>query len=336
MLIIGIDEAGYGPNLGPLVISASCWELPRKNVRKNRSPELELVERLRRSGAVTDSLKDYRNGKGLLAITDSKKLYTSSASFSLLEKPVLHFLELAEHDSLELFAAQAWTWRRVFEILAPESFEETMTLPWNKGYDKELPNVEPERMRRLKASLESENIAVPKLAAKVIHPRGFNAMLRQHESKATAHVHEVLDLARTLVYGEAMLRNECDVLVLCDKLGARNRYAEFLRQYFFAETYEILGESTEESVYLLTNGKLRLEIRFCVRGERLLPIALASITSKYLRELAMGAWNEFWCSRIKGLQPTAGYPVDAKRFRDEIETMRKKLQIEMNDIWREK
>ena len=26
--LIGTDEAGYGPNLGPLVISASVWHVP--------------------------------------------------------------------------------------------------------------------------------------------------------------------------------------------------------------------------------------------------------------------------------------------------------------------
>ncbi len=26
--LIGTDEAGYGPNLGPLVISATVWEVP--------------------------------------------------------------------------------------------------------------------------------------------------------------------------------------------------------------------------------------------------------------------------------------------------------------------
>ena len=27
-LLVGIDEAGYGPNIGPLVIGASVWDLP--------------------------------------------------------------------------------------------------------------------------------------------------------------------------------------------------------------------------------------------------------------------------------------------------------------------
>ena len=26
--LLGTDEAGYGPNLGPLLISASVWEVP--------------------------------------------------------------------------------------------------------------------------------------------------------------------------------------------------------------------------------------------------------------------------------------------------------------------
>jgi ribonuclease HIII len=28
MILVGIDEAGYGPILGPLVVSASAFELP--------------------------------------------------------------------------------------------------------------------------------------------------------------------------------------------------------------------------------------------------------------------------------------------------------------------
>ena len=31
-LVIGTDEAGYGPNLGPLVVAATAWRVDRKSV----------------------------------------------------------------------------------------------------------------------------------------------------------------------------------------------------------------------------------------------------------------------------------------------------------------
>ena len=49
---------------------------------------------------------------------------------------------------------------------------------------------------------------------------------------------------------------------------------------------------------------------FRTKGEEFLPTALASMTAKYLRELSMRAFNEFWCARVTGLRPTAGYPMD--------------------------
>ena len=50
------------------------------------------------------------------------------------------------------------------------------------------------------------------------------------------------------------------------------------------------------------------EVAFRMNGEEFLPTALASMTAKYLRELAMRAFNEFWCASVPGLRPTAGYP----------------------------
>ena len=44
-------------------------------------------------------------------------------------------------------------------------------------------------------------------------------------------------------------------------------------------------------------------------------VALASIVSKTVRELWMDVFNAYWRARVPGLRPTAGYPVDAVRFR---------------------
>ncbi len=68
LFLLGIDEAGYGPNLGPLVISASLWEVP-DGVRGD-----QLYERLQTviAPAGGGSAAGQR-----VAIADSKLLYQS-------------------------------------------------------------------------------------------------------------------------------------------------------------------------------------------------------------------------------------------------------------------
>ena len=60
------------------------------------------------------------------------------------------------------------------------------------------------------------------------------------------------------------------------------------------------------------------------------------MASKYLRELAMRAFNEFWCGRVPELAPTAGYPQDAKRFMSAIQTAKTELGIDDGLLWRDR
>jgi hypothetical protein len=48
-----------------------------------------------------------------------------------------------------------------------------------------------------------------------------------------------------------------------------------------------------------------------------LPVALASMTAKLVRELAMARFNRYWCLRMPELKPTAGYTLDARRWLEE-------------------
>jgi hypothetical protein len=60
------------------------------------------------------------------------------------------------------------------------------------------------------------------------------------------------------------------------------------------------------------------------------------MTSKYLRELAMRAFNHFWLREVPGIKPTAGYPVDAQRFRRAIAARQAELAIDVRRLWRNK
>jgi hypothetical protein len=48
----------------------------------------------------------------------------------------------------------------------------------------------------------------------------------------------------------------------------------------------------------------------------------------------MKAFNEFWQQRVSDLKPTAGYPLDARRFKQEIAVAQAALAIPDDTFWR--
>ena len=122
--------------------------------------------------------------------------------------------------------------------------------------------------------------------------------------------------------------------MLCDKHGGRGKYAALLQHYLTDSPVQVIRESLEESRYRWVENGRNVELRFEARGEHHLPIALASMTAKYLREIFMVGWNGFWTEQIPTLKPTAGYPGDAQRFKLDIAQRQKSLGIEDQAIWR--
>ena len=124
------------------------------------------------------------------------------------------------------------------------------------------------------------------------------------------------------------------ISIVCDKHGGRNYYGALLQHHFPEHWIEPVREGSRESRYEWGPVESRTRVSFRVGGEAFLPTALASMTAKYLRELAMRAFNEFWCARVPSLKPTAGYPLDARRFRQEIAAKQRELDIEDHVLWR--
>ena len=77
--LIGTDEAGYGPNLGPLVVAASAWEVPPKTQADSLYERLEKV--------VSVALP--ADGDSRLPMADSKVLYKAGSGLEVLERSVL-------------------------------------------------------------------------------------------------------------------------------------------------------------------------------------------------------------------------------------------------------
>ena len=91
-----------------------------------------------------------------------------------------------------------------------------------------------------------------------------------------------------------------------------------------------LQEGRERSVYRVN----KTELVFRTKAEQHLPVALASMVAKYVREVSMELFNQYWLEHIPDLKPTKGYPLDASRFRKEIAETAIKLGLEEDAYWR--
>ena len=318
--LIGIDEAGYGPNLGPLVISASAWHV------EDEPATVDLYERLgdvvRDASSVRGDSDDQR-----LAIADSKQLYKPGGGLESLERGVF--------VALGLLGNEPRTWRAVWECLAHDSGAPRQQLPWYSEFDNDVPLAQHEdgfsaSIKKMRGGLADADVALVALRSVAIFPEQFNALTSQLGTKGAVLTRLTLELLSEVLD----ITGDHPSLVICDKHGGRNRYAVQLQHHFPDYLIEIHGESRQQSVYRWGPPGERTEIQFQAKGERFLPAALASMASKYLRELAMHALNDFWCERVDRLRPTAGYPVDARRFKKEISDTQRELNIEDGVLWR--
>ena len=97
------------------------------------------------------------------------------------------------------------------------------------------------------------------------------------------------------------------------------RYRPHLTTAFGAREMYIEEETPARSAYRFDHRGRDLRFEFIASGESAnMAVALASILSKYLRELFMTALNEYWRREIDGLRPTAGYYRDGHRFLADI------------------
>jgi len=318
--LVGTDEAGYGPNLGPLVISASVW-------RVESIEHTDLFARLGKNTVRVAGDDDLADDD--VVIGDSKELYKPGKGLAGLEQGVFTCLAAVKKKPR--------TFKKIWKELAKEDAACLADLPWYRDFDDKLPlelsskDIR-NRAERFLAGCESAKCVPTRIASRTVFPSHFNQMCDQHGNKASALSHTTMQLIQSVL---KKLPVDEPVYVLCDKHGGRNKYGPLLNEAFPDTLAIVRHEGRAESVYHLGSGDRRREFVFRAKADKgYLPSALASMVSKYLRELAMRAFNEFWSSQVEDLKPTAGYPMDAKRFKHQIESAQKKLGIDDRILWR--
>jgi ribonuclease HII len=311
-VVIGTDEAGYGPNLGPLVVAASVWRMGAP------ADAAETVF------ATLAEIPGNAPPRPLWA--DSKTIYRGGHGWAALERGVHAALLLPGGRSVDSWQALA----AALGAIGPACPSGT---EWSHLGAVALPRVaEPASCRAAAAAartaLDAAGVALVAVAAQAIYPAEFNRLLASGLNKSDILSQATLDLAATVLE-----RVDADqTVVWCDRHGGRKSYAGLVGRHFQAPLVQPLEETATRSIYIVPAARLRIE--FSVGGEARLPVAIASMTAKYVRELVMQAFNTFWTQRVPGLAPTAGYPVDARRWRDQAAKAVAAAGIADDALWR--
>jgi ribonuclease HII len=316
--IVGVDEAGYGPNLGPLVMTAVACRAP--DALAGGDLWQSLTAAVRRGGDEADAR---------LVIDDSKRVYSAGSGLHGLERGVLSVLwPGCGRSSLA----------GLLQFACPDAAAELRREPWFTGATP-LPLHAGED--DLSAAADSFQKACADggvggwaVRSVTVCAERFNAVLDRHDSKGAVLAHSLAGLLRWALLS---LPRPDDIAFFIDKHGGRNAYAAQV-QHALPETMVVARqESLHRSCYQVLGLCRSVSLTFQPRADaEHFCVALASMASKYLRELLMKEFNRFWQEQVPGLKATAGYPTDAARFLGAILPAARRLGIAETALWRRK
>lgn len=314
--LIGIDEAGYGPNLGPLVMSAVACQLPADCVDGDLWHLLGAAVRRRGQG-----------NDGRLLVDDSKLVYAADNGLAALERAALALLADKNHGPLTL--------ARLIEQIGARHQEELGRELWYRG-DTPLPLQAGDwdtSQKTLEVASRQCQCQWGQVRMVIMCPPRFNGLLDRHGSKGA-----ILALGLAELLGHFVHLDGAEPLhFVIDKHGGRHYYSSLIQQACAGGLVAVRAEGPDLSAYEVLGLPRPVHLSFQPRADAAhLCVALASMVSKYLRELLMLEFNRFWQERVPGLKATAGYPGDAARFMTDIRPALAALGVSDSQLWRRK
>lgn len=298
MLVMGVDENGLGPRLGPLVATSVALQTP--------SYARAALCRRGLTLGLTDSKET--GGFGRMGFTESVAMalierVTAGAPASVDE--LLDRISPGSREGLragcpsDSSAAQCW------------------------GCDLELPAFggDPAHGRELLDQLIGRSsLRIVDVQTRVACPGLLNARLAAGRNKLAVD----LELFEDLIVS-TQARQPGSVLAICGMIGGIRDYASRLARFEPGRVSELRGRRGERNYAVAGLGEIRFEVDADARH---LPVALASIVGKYVREICMRRIGEFYRREIPELRLASGYhdPVTT-RFIGATEPARRRLQI---------
>ncbi len=315
--VIGIDEAGYGPNLGPFVMTAVALRVPDDPAGGDLWQRLAAA--VRRDGDPDD---------GRLLVADSKVVYSPARGLRPLETAVLAASAPAGDNGCLLL-------HRYLEELYGPSHAALRRELWYGGTTALPVETDAEHAADARArfaqACRGAGVACGLVRGVVVCPEQLNALTEAAGSKGAVLSHGLAELVRACW----QLGGDEPLTFFIDKHGGRNTYAAMLQDAVPEGFVLAHQEGAARSVYGVAG--LRREVRWTFQPRadaEHFSVALASMVSKYVREVLMGEFNRFWQQQVPDLKPTAGYPGDSRRFYEAIRPAAERLGIAESALWR--
>lgn len=324
-IVCGVDEAGLGPLLGPLVMG---WTALLVN-QPGDCPWEQLPDLVSR---------DPKMDKQRLIVGDSKQVFSRNPrGRARLETTALVADALVRPGQDPAGSAGEF----LAGPLGPEPavFERH---PWYASAPERLPLWSDRgriqlRTAALERGLAERGWKLLDAGVRCVPAGELNECLARTATKAEASWTYTLAILRRMF---AVAQTD-QLHVHVDRLGGRMRYGSILAQGLPEATVSVLEESKARSRYQLaprrSNAPGSMEVCFLEKGDRHhFVTALASCLAKYARELSMEGFNRHFAERQAGLAPTAGYTTDGRRWLSEAEDTLRREGVDRGCLVRRK
>lgn len=275
MIVVGVDENGLGPLLGPLVTTAVSFALARYSPDRHAALGREL--------GIDDSKATA--GFGQMALAEGLAL-------ALAER--LSGRRIEDVDALFeclLLDAPASLRRPCPEASRPQCWSSPLALPCFGGSR--------DQGREALAGLARGGLEAVHARSALACTGTLNARLRAGQSRVEVD----LELMERLVL-DARARAGAEVRAICGMVGGIRNYTAKLRHFPVGGVSRVRAQKGTLAYEVAGVGHVRFEIDADARH---LPVALASMIGKYVRELWMARQNRFYRERDETLREVSGY-----------------------------
>lgn len=273
--MVGVDENGLGPRLGPLVATAVALELPKARRR--------AVERAAEGASIADS--KLVSGFGKMAWAESVALAAVERQEGRAPGDADELLSALSLDGLLALRSPCP------KSSSPQCWSEPVALPAYGG-----------TVAEGHAALD----ALARAGARVVRARSAIACVRVYDEGVERRGSKValdLELFERLIL-DARAASGAELDVTCGMVGGIRQYLRYFSRFDPIAT-RLLEESRMRARYHVPAvGRVTFEVDADASHPA---VALASMIGKYVRELGMDRITRFYRRALPELSPVSGY-----------------------------